>query len=87
MLVIIRENKSIAIDWKAVESIKLETTGNNDYLIITTKSESFIVVNPTLESGEGIDFNLILKAWIDCYTAWNVHEGRDSSAPTLNSQI
>lgn len=75
-------SKSI-VDWRSVESISFDESESPDSMLrVFTKSGSSIsVLNPKLESGEALDFDNVVAAWVGDYTCWMVTENQSSKAP------
>ncbi|AUR90508.1 hypothetical protein NVP1144O_60 [Vibrio phage 1.144.O._10N.286.45.B3] len=77
MLIIDRNTSKSAIDWSNVESISLDESElpNRQLVVVTKSGAAFKVLNPTGEDGVAVDFDCVLTAWIERYTAWKVSEG------------
>lgn len=82
MLIINGLNLKTAIDWSGVESVSLdESEVPNSNLRVAMRSGGFFsVLNPTAY-GDEVSFTLVMNAWLNNCTCWEVIENESKSLP------
>lgn len=86
MLIIESVFGSTAITWDGIESICFDekSCAPDTVVRVATKGgNSHTAINATDLAGEAVDFNVLMKAWLDDYTAWTIKENSSKNAPQL----